>query len=149
MYWNKRPIAPWKKHPSKINRNMRCIEMIIPVSIVTAFIPINRNMRCIEIPWALQKGYALSINRNMRCIEITHRETSQTMGCAINRNMRCIEIHVLAGFCLLVVRINRNMRCIEILQTGVHIFCLFDWLIETWDVLKLPVREFIAKIIKD
>ena len=54
---------------------------------------INRNMRCIEI--LLKRvlwGYVRKINRNMRCIEIKEEIAQLTEKLGINRNMRCIEI---------------------------------------------------------
>ena len=75
-----------------INRNMRCIEIVISPTMPSTASPINRNMRCIEIllpPSPLQSLLRLietwdvlkfvrvcrfsalfSINRNMRCIEM-------------------------------------------------------------------------------
>ena len=35
---------------SKINGNMRCIEIRFPAAMLPGPPPINRNMRCIEIP---------------------------------------------------------------------------------------------------
>ena len=56
---------------NKINRNMRCIEIIRVEFRHSAVALINRNMRCIEIIPAYNRGMPSSvINRNMRCIEI-------------------------------------------------------------------------------
>ncbi len=91
MYWNDE--QQHKRHyREQINRNMRCIEILLADGKVTAIVKINRNMRCIEIPlieylkeasfglietWDVLKfvpldNYILAylINRNMRCIEI-------------------------------------------------------------------------------
>ncbi len=55
----------------RINRNMRCIEMIGLPPILAGVIWINRNMRCIEmsISFLLMSLFG-QINRNMRCIEM-------------------------------------------------------------------------------
>ena len=46
----------------KINRNMRCIEMMIAIVLVIQSNPINRNMRCIEM---VETGMCiLSYNRD-------------------------------------------------------------------------------------
>ena len=36
----------------KINRNMRCIEIVLKGFSIQIVVVINRNMRCIEIQWA-------------------------------------------------------------------------------------------------
>ncbi len=56
-------------------------------------IAINRNMRCIEIVVLSPEAYEeMRINRNMRCIEICVNYPYLTSFPKINRNMRCIEI---------------------------------------------------------
>jgi len=58
---------------NKINRNMRCIEMVAPTLKMALILEINRNMRCIEIFNSdYNKAWTL-INRNMRCIEMPIR----------------------------------------------------------------------------
>ena len=54
-----------------INRNMRCIEIVLKHVFQLVVVKINRNMRCIEINFgALGQIFLGRINRNMRCIEI-------------------------------------------------------------------------------
>ena len=54
----------------RINRNMRCIEMLYPYIQQENESEINRNMRCIEIGVLVLLHEATKINRNMRCIEM-------------------------------------------------------------------------------
>ena len=57
--------------PTKINRNMRCIEILLGDGIASLTEEINRNMRCIEMTEAEKaEAEAKEINRNMRCIEM-------------------------------------------------------------------------------
>ena len=59
---------------SLINRNMRCIEMVLSVVYRIRRRQINRNMRCIEIcAYKRDSAGDNMINRNMRCIEICFR----------------------------------------------------------------------------
>ena len=82
----------WKRQYWKINRNMRCIEILNPDEDVL-FGEINRNMRCIEIlPVFPSFTLTFWINRNMRCIEIRFPAAMLPGPPPINRNMRCIEI---------------------------------------------------------
>ena len=54
---------------------------------------INRNMRCIEIIIDRPFEEVLKeINRNMRCIEIVFNPSLSELATVINRNMRCIEM---------------------------------------------------------
>ena len=56
---------------SKININMRCIEILNFLEIVIFLLWININMRCIEITIDnLSNSRKPVININMRCIEI-------------------------------------------------------------------------------
>ncbi len=69
--------------------------MVHPVTSGTQTLKINRNMRCIEmIKTVVLPAIAGWINRNMRCIEMQVILDSLTTHDAINRNMRCIEIDV-------------------------------------------------------
>ena len=98
---------------------------------------INRNMRCIEILMRNEiEKRTDEINRNMRCIEIEERYASYVEGGTINRNMRCIEMWRIFLAPYSPGMINRNMRCIEIILTDT-LFHKGTRLIETWDVLKL------------
>ena len=95
-----------KKLPFWINRNMWRIEIPTPT--------INRNMRCIEILLGKKRKILPQINRNMRCIEIGLTDKNGRKIFEINRNMRCIEILQLNPDLIPLSKINRNMRCIEI-----------------------------------
>ena len=57
--------------PNEINRNMRCIEILLLLLYSKLQNQINRNMRCIEIGRGGDlNGKCVRINRNMRCIEM-------------------------------------------------------------------------------
>ena len=66
--------------------------------------------------------FAFAINRNMRCIEIPIFRDSRSLPCLINRNMRCIE-----------------MAFFRYQKEG------FYRLIETWDVLKYLLFQYVFK----
>ena len=97
---------------------------------------INRNMRCIEMELNTPElPQDETINRNMRCIEIRNGSGRAESGNMINRNMRCIEIRrwALPWCCQ-----RRLIETWDVLKYTVLLPDLIqrERLIETWDVLK-------------
>jgi len=116
MYWNY--IMPLKNNIiSRINRNMRCIE----IENMWYVVIVQRGL--IET-WDVLK-FIINFNSDLK-------------------NIRLIETWDVLKFTAVTssfssAKINRNMRCIEIIK-HLNQLVLFLWLIETWDVLKYLVR---------
>ena len=139
---------------------MRCIEMNKTGLPTPRFPRINRNMRCIEILFCLSIfGAASWLIETWDVLKYTKMWNTWWCQAGINRNMRCIEIGLANKVVDVLNKINRNMRCIEMIADAAdHVddlglietwdvlkfsfmflsFLSRNWLIETWDVLKSP-----------
>ena len=135
MYWNTLSL-PRSYFINVINRNMRCIEILLKQIAIGSPLRINRNMRCIEIwpnipsvhawNWLIETWDVLKLKFVVHGQPARNRliETWDVLKffcgspCAsrysINRNMRCIEMVQNYTGVTITGEINRDMRCIEI-----------------------------------
>ena len=99
-------VLKWSRRPANSTRRAWLIETWdvlkwASYAVFSAGLGINRNMRCIEMMIEeIKKDTNERINRNMRCIEIYKFGVAMFYIGKINRNMRCIEIHWLCHLSL-------------------------------------------------
>ena len=137
MYWNTLSL-PRSYFINVINRNMRCIEILLKQIAIGSPLRINRNMRCIEIwpniPSVHAWNWLIETWDVLKLKFVVHGQPARN---------RLIETWDVLKFfcgspCASRYSINRNMRCIEM---SVTLYALYSYirLIETWDVLKCPL----------